>query len=239
MKRIVSFLIALAAVVAVLFCQLPSAKASNESLSGSTVVFGHYEQDNDLTNGAEPIEWMVLDEKDGKGLLISKCALDLQPFNTENANVAWDSCTLRTWLNETFFNEAFNEEEQALIPLTAVNAADAKNPEKNVDPGESTEDHLFLLSINEVNKYFTSDDERLCFPTAYLQAKDTCFMSEEGHCWWWLRSPGDSSHSAALVDFFGFVDCYGYDVYYDFYCVRPAMWLDLTGIGSLDTQTGS
>ena len=37
--------------------------ASAETLPevGSEITFGHYEQDEDLTNGQEPIEWIVLD----------------------------------------------------------------------------------------------------------------------------------------------------------------------------------
>ena len=47
-----------------------------------TVTFGTYEQDGNTGNGAEPIEWYVLDEKDGKTLLISKYILDAQPYDT-------------------------------------------------------------------------------------------------------------------------------------------------------------
>ena len=44
----------------------------------TTVTFGTYEQDGNASNGAEPIEWYVLDEKDGKKLLVSKYILDAQ-----------------------------------------------------------------------------------------------------------------------------------------------------------------
>ena len=46
------------------------------------VTFGHYEQDNDLSNGPEEIEWIVLDfdEKDHKALLISRYGLDAKPY---------------------------------------------------------------------------------------------------------------------------------------------------------------
>ena len=38
---------------------------------GEYFAFGVYEQDNDLTNGKEPIEWLVLDVQDGEDLLLS------------------------------------------------------------------------------------------------------------------------------------------------------------------------
>lgn len=39
---------------------------------GSYVKFGSYEQDNDLSNGKEKIEWLVLDLQANEALLISK-----------------------------------------------------------------------------------------------------------------------------------------------------------------------
>ena len=54
-------------------------KAESFRTVGNIVAFGRYEQDNDLTNGPEPIEWIVLDVVDGektKALLLSKYGLD-------------------------------------------------------------------------------------------------------------------------------------------------------------------
>ncbi len=72
----------------------PAIQASwNDSISdalsinlqiGDLYSFGSYEQDNDLTNGAEPIDWEVLDIQDNRALLISKYALDSKPYNTED-----------------------------------------------------------------------------------------------------------------------------------------------------------
>ena len=39
---------------------------------GDLITFGTYEQDNNPDNGPEPIEWVVLDVKDHKALVISK-----------------------------------------------------------------------------------------------------------------------------------------------------------------------
>ncbi|MBP3696995.1 MAG: hypothetical protein J6J45_05560, partial [Clostridia bacterium] len=66
---------------------------------GDYITFGSYEQDNDLSNGKEPIEWLVLDKQDGKVLVISKYALDAKPYNDEYVDVTWETCTLRSWLN--------------------------------------------------------------------------------------------------------------------------------------------
>ena len=49
---------------------------------GDYITFGLYEQDNDLSNGKENIEWLILELKDEKALVISKYALDSKPYNT-------------------------------------------------------------------------------------------------------------------------------------------------------------
>ena len=71
---------------------------------GHYVSFGKYEQDNNTSNGKEKIEWLVLEVKDGKALVISKYALDCKPYNTSSTNVTWETCSLRNWLNNDFIN---------------------------------------------------------------------------------------------------------------------------------------
>ena len=87
---------------------------------GGIVTFGRYEQDGNEENGPEEIEWIILDVKDGKSLLISRYALDAVPYHTESINITWEKCFLRSWLNSDFLQTAFTEEEQASIPETEV-----------------------------------------------------------------------------------------------------------------------
>ena len=62
--------------------------------TGTYVLFGHYEQDGDTSNGPEPIEWIVLDESDGKMLLLSRFILDHKRYNEEPADeLTWETCT--------------------------------------------------------------------------------------------------------------------------------------------------
>ena len=198
---------------------------------GDTYTFGAYEQDNSTSNGKEAIEWTVLD-KDGMSLLlISKQALDCQQYNTSYTDVTWESCSLRKWMNGTFLNKAFNAEEQAQIQNTTVSAD--KNPEYNTNPGNATTDKVFLLSINEVEKYFNSDEARKCAPTAYAKAQGAytsdSYKTASGAatCWWWLRSPGFTQSCAALVYIGGSVLCNGYGVLNAHDAVRPALWINL------------
>lgn len=198
---------------------------------GDTYTFGAYEQDNSTSNGKEAIEWTVLD-KDGMSLLlISKQALDCQQYNTSYTDVTWESCSLRKWMNGTFLNKAFNAEEQAQIQNTTVSAD--KNPEYNTNPGNATTDKVFLLSINEVEKYFNSYEARKCAPTAYAKAQGAytsdSYKTASGAatCWWWLRSPGSYQNDAANVLIDGSVNYIGNIVDYDIYAVRPALWINL------------
>jgi len=186
---------------------------------GDTYKFGSYEQDNKTSNGKEEIEWIVLD-KDGMSLLlISKYALDCQQYNTAYTSVTWETCSLRKWLNGTFLNAAFSSEEQNSIISSTVRSY-------STSPGNNTTDKVFLLSITEANKYFSSDSARQCQGTAYCYAQGA-YKCGNGNCCWWLRSPGDRSDLAAVVRDSGSVYSHGGDVNHDIFAVRPALWINL------------
>ena len=197
----------------------------NSANVGNYVSFGAYEQDNDTSNGKEAIEWKVLAKEDGKALLISLCGLDCQRYNDEYSDVTWETCMLRTWLNGTFMESAFSTDEQSQIVNSIVTAD--KNPDYNTSPGNDTNDHIFLLSIQEAEKYFGSDNERKCQPTTYAKAQGV-WMNDSGCCWWWLRSPGDDSLSAANVLGGGYVSRAARYVDGSGGAVRPALWIDLS-----------
>lgn len=192
---------------------------------GDTVFFGAYEQDNNTSNGKEDVEWLVLEVKDGKALVVSKYALDCKQYNTSNTNVTWETCTLRKWLNTDFINSAFSSDEKAKIPTVTVSADE--NPDYSTNPGNATQDQVFLLSITEANKYFGSDSARQCKPTDYAFANGAYVNSVNGNCWWWLRSPGVTQDSAAYVHSSGDVYEPGSDVDIGTSAVRPALWISL------------
>ena len=198
---------------------------------GDTVRLGTYEQDNDMSNGKESVEWLVLAKEDDKILVISKYALDCQPYNEEHEDVTWETCTLRSWLSDDFYDAAFSDDEKNVIVQTEVSAD--QNPKYSTNPGNSTSDNVFLLSITEAEKYFTDDNARMCAPTAYAIAQGVSTSgtykapSGEATCWWWLRSPGFGQDNAASVSYVGSVDFSGHGVDYAPGCVRPALWINL------------
>ncbi len=192
---------------------------------GDYITFGSYEQDNNTSNGKEEIEWLVLDVEDGKALVISKYALDCQPYNTSYTYVTWETCTLRNWLNGTFYNSAFSSGEKSKIVTSYVEAED--NSLWGTDAGNSTNDKIFLLSISEAEEYFSSASARQCKSTAYAEAQGTYTNSSTGNCWWWLRSPCDNQNYASRVIDVGDLTDFGSGVSYDGCGVRPALWINL------------
>ena len=120
---------------------------------GDIIRFGEYEQDNDLLNGKEPIEWQVL-ERDGDNILvISRYVLDARAYHDKiNIDVTWETCSMREWLNGSFFENAFNEKQKERLLSTKVRAH--ANPFENVYTGKDTIDKVFLLSTYEVLDYY-------------------------------------------------------------------------------------
>ena len=165
---------------------------------GNQVDFGNY-------------KWTVLAQENGKALLITTDCVEEREYNEEYESITWENCTLRKYLNNEFYNQ-FNEEEKSQIVKTKVKNND--NSEYGTAGGNDTEDKIFLLSIDEANKYFKSDDERI----ANYDGEAT---------WWWLRSPSYNDSYAAGVRSGGYASRDGIRVNYDDGAIRPALWINL------------
>ena len=90
---------------------------------GEYVPFGAYEQDSNIANGKETIEWLVLDKQGERILAVSKYILDSQAYRhiAESYTTAlWENSFIRDWLNNDFLNAAFSVDERALIPVVNV-----------------------------------------------------------------------------------------------------------------------
>ncbi|MBR4749140.1 MAG: hypothetical protein IK083_06190 [Abditibacteriota bacterium] len=92
---------------------------------GSTITFGKYK--------GTRIVWRILDERDGRQLLLSEYCLDSKPFNNRDMDAVWAGCSLRKWLNNEFFSQAFYASEKGVyakhllltrIPSTATEKAE-------------------------------------------------------------------------------------------------------------------
>ena len=129
---------------------------------GDIVQMGTYEQDGDAET-EDPICWDVLDKDGDAVLLISHDVIAYQRFSDSRKCVIWEDSEIRTWLNQEFYAEAFDEEEQASIRettlenLSTVGFAAHVDPSGDVQVRESrpdTKDKIFLLSWKEAEQYY-------------------------------------------------------------------------------------
>lgn len=154
----------------------PEIEESNQTLServggklyvGDEFTFGTYEQDNDFTNGAEDIEWIVLEKTgDNTYLCISKYVLDAQPFHNEpyygddywsnDDDIVynnWGTSDIRVWLNNDFYKTAFTSQEQENIVTTNNRVYVYKTTKDNDLSVENYSDNVCLLNWGQLDEY--------------------------------------------------------------------------------------
>ncbi|MCQ2528017.1 MAG: sigma-70 family RNA polymerase sigma factor [Saccharofermentans sp.] len=184
---------------------------------GETITMGNY--------CGEDITWIVLDAEDGKYLVVTEYVLDAKQFNDEIEDVTWETCSLRQWLNDYFYNESFSLGEKAIIVQTLVTAD--PNPYLDLgsdnDAGNDTNDFVFLLSVDEAEKYFPSEEGRICYPIEC--AIDNNVRYEDAGAHWWLRTPGGGHRSFTKVQGKGKISYDGEFIMYERDGIRPAMWI--------------
>ncbi len=212
---------------------------------GEIVTFGSYPQTAD---GADrtPIKWRVLRNSGSELFLLSEYILDCKRYHREFVDTTWRDCDLRKWLNDEFYDAAFNAAEQELVKTARCT--------DNGEGSPDTEDKAFLLGVAEVNSVTDElgKDFRRARATEFAKMEradgchlyvmdkniDTDYISEGGKkygcSWWWLRNQGrlkDKGKDPARAMFIGTrasirhyarVNLAGYGV-------RPALRLDLPG----------
>ena len=190
------------------------------------VTLGRYEQDNNVSNGPEEIEWLVLatnmtttSNKDKWALLVSKYAIDAGPYNDTRADVTWETCSLRKWLNSEFYNSAFSQSEKEQIGKYTITNAD--NPEYQTGGGNKTSDRIFLLSYDEILKYFQTNSSRQCEGTAYTLSK---IGHDNGLVGWATRRPGSKAFGTLFVRHHGTFSLEGQTVE-GYFVIRPALYI--------------
>ena len=168
-------------------------------LPGDTLCYGTY--------GGKPIRWRVLDQQGDQRLLLAEEILARLPYNKDYDNTYWQTSSLRRWLNQTFFQQAFSFQERAHIINTRLQ--NLPNPRYRTSSGGVTVDKIFLLSIEELERYLPRNEDRAM------------------GCWWWVRTPGMNILSAVGVYEDGSLYDTGINVHFKEAGVRPAMWIRL------------
>jgi hypothetical protein len=140
---------------------------------GEIITFGTYPQSED---GIElPIRWRVLQNSGSELFILSEYILECKRYHGESVDITWRDCVditwrdcdLRKWLNDEFYNTAFNAAEKEFIKTTHC-----------IDNGEGspdTEDKVFLLSVTEIKDLsdIHGKDLRRAVGTDFAKTKKT------------------------------------------------------------------
>lgn len=206
---------------------------------------GAYDQDGNLDNGAEPIEWIVIADSGDRLLLLSDKVLDQKTFNDNYNAVSWETSPLRKWLNEDFYNAAFNDEEKTIIENYVTVPGDVSAGTTEVT------DKVFLLSYDEAEAYIGAEEgsagNRLCSKVTphainagvwYITEeyyslfgfKDKGFSDEMVGCGnWWLRSNGKDDTRIMDVGASGIIRQTGHEAAAKQDGIRPAIYIRISG----------
>lgn len=183
----------------------------------------------------EPLKWRVLDFS--AGLVMCENIIDAQAYNNyilESGSKFYGNASkdyyasnyyhssIRKWLNEDFYNTAFNNAQKEKIKTTTLD-----NSAENADySAPSSSDKIFLLSFHDAtntNYGFASSDEtedaaRAAKGTDYAKCQGLwCHTS--GNSMWLLRTPG-SSWVSWLVITDGILR--NREIFQTYYGIRPA-----------------
>ena len=195
-----------------------------------------YQDDNGYSTGTvywfkyEPIKWRILTESDGKAMILSELMLDSQQYDYDGSySNNYANSTIRRWLNDTFYNTAFGDTQQAIIETTEVdNSVYSTGDSSNPNACANTFDKVFLLSYREVvNSSYGFSTTSSSSSTRQKQVSDYCkaqgsLTDSNGNGNWWLRSPNySSSISVRRVYVDGHLG--SFIVLYTLYGVVPAL----------------
>jgi hypothetical protein len=253
MKKLIAILLAAVMVLTVAACSNPE----NEINSMLDELDGLIDDMNELLDDLDGIfnqdgeidsvpfggyDWIVLDERDGKALMIFAQIMDsVFKYDNSQFDVTWESSDVRAYLNGEFY---FDMGEQYMARIAPTRVINDDNPWYSTPAGNDTDDFIFLLSIDEVLEYF-GDSGRFSngpgeenyygyFSDEYDAARITPYRgvttSGTGGVPWWLRSPGQYANHVAIIDYDGQIHVGGNTAGAFFGGgLRPAMWVYTDG----------
>ncbi|MCL2633009.1 MAG: sigma-70 family RNA polymerase sigma factor [Oscillospiraceae bacterium] len=174
-------------------------------------------------------DWRVIDIQNGRALIISERVITTRQYHSDRrVDVTWENSDIRAWLNGEFYNNTFSAAEKNMIAQTRVE--NMNNQWHGTSGGNATTDRVFLLSLEEVVRYFGDSGQlntRSSSPIndEFNSARTATFDGRNR--WWWVRSPGNGSNRAANINNNGFIDVSGDHVDNNNGGIRPALWLIL------------
>lgn len=191
-------------------------------------------------------EWIVLKKHKEKTLYLSKYIIDIRKYHDEDVSVTWETSDIRKWLNSEFYNGFSFVEKKSICDSYIANAG---NPVYSTNGGNDTMDKCFLLSYEEIMKYFmavksghitrdllSSDENNF---SLMANVNMSCKKLDETHnrlgldysmangksLGWWLRTPGADEKRAVRINCNGAIRLHGRVVNRNLVGVRPAIWV--------------
>ncbi len=188
-------------------------------------------------------EWQVLAIQNDIALIVTKFIIEQRPYHDTYQDITWADCALRTYLNGEFYERFSKANQSRIVPVINQNL---DNQLYGTKGGQDTQDRIFLLSLEEVCKYFGDSSANLNNPGInqryWFERKDknnskrlAKLLGKEGYWWWWLRSPGRVPVKAVYIwGTDGGIGIQGNNILKgnisDGKCtggIRPALWLKL------------
>lgn len=183
-----------------------------------------YQYDNGYNKGNiyyfkyEPLSWRILDPSEG--YVMCNKIIDSQAYQNfiyyngseyynseacENYASDWVTSSLRQWLNNSFYNTAFNAEEKEQIGTSHL---ENKSIISSAYNSADTYDKIFLISYYDAANSAYGFDSSSDANDAARQLKGTDYAkcqglyvssSYDGPSWWRLRSPNNSYGATEVV----------------------------------------
>ncbi len=189
----------------------------------SEIEFGQFP--TDLTYELNPIKWKMIAKEKDRALLISTYGLIGIRNNEESYLGTWEESKIRRFLNKDFYNIAFsNSEKRQIIKSHLENKGQKKLRRPD---GKETQDKVFMLSIEEVERYLKGDLESIRKAKITKYAKSKARLERARYSYWYTRTGGpEGYYLLAKIDCEdGAVDCVG-DTYSND-VIRPAIWVKI------------
>ncbi len=191
--------------------------------TSGTTTNEYYYKYSDKYYKYSPIKWRVLDNSNGRlKLIVDKSIAASEYYGVEGEEVFWETSSLRSWLNNEFYNITFTEDERQTILKSNVQLKDSEVNEE-IKGGNSTIDNVYLLSVEDVRNKAYGFNSAPIINSASRKIKPTDYaLALAANSWkgyinaaeWWTRSPANYTTNPVTVYQSGIVRSGGrYDIY--------------------------
>ena len=171
---------------------------------------------NDIYFKIEPIIWKIIDTNGYRYTLITEDVIFAHAYKyyTDDKRFFYNNyeeSSIRNYLNNNFYKDAFNEDEKrCIIKTLVINQVESTKFTSNPYICANTFDYIYIPSFKDITseKYkFVKDQDRVCTATPYAIELGARISHDDiygGNATYYLRSPdGYYNNKVSMVNFFG------------------------------------